>query len=216
MPPRPHVRQGAITGGLGVPLRGSTIDARSGIILHSKFESVGSEHSPRPAEQEEANGPGEDSILACRGCAELGGRYCLRYAHFPVFSTWTPLTPVSRCLSVFLPVCMDPRLLDNDDHPQQIACRCANSLASPLPPLPLWIWPLLESGSYHWIPDRTALPANSHVRLAPSPTLRDSRRRGAPVCYRFLSPGWDLRRNLRQSSLIRPGRACPGRASFLV
>ena len=32
------------------------------------------------------------------------GRYCLRYAHFPVFSTWTPLTPVSRCLSVFLPV----------------------------------------------------------------------------------------------------------------
>ena len=62
------------------------------------------------------------------------GRYCLRYAHFPVFSTWTPLTPVSRCLSVFLPVCMDPRLLDNDDHPQQIACRHANSLASPLPP----------------------------------------------------------------------------------
>ena len=31
-------------------------------------------------------------------------RYCLRYAHFPVFSTCTPLTPVSRCLSVFLPV----------------------------------------------------------------------------------------------------------------
>ena len=141
------------------------------------------------------------------------GRYCLRYAHFPVFSTWTPLTPVSRCLSVFLPVCMDPRLLDNDDHPQQIACRYANSLASPLPPLPLWIWPLVESGSFHWIPDCTALPANSHVRLAPSPTLRDSRRRGAPVCYRFLSPGWDLKKSAAEQS-DKTWKGMPGARQF--
>ena len=101
MPPRPHVRQGAIAGGLGVPLRGSTIDARSGTILHSKFESVGSEHSPRPAEQEEANGPGEDSILACRGCAELGPLLpsvrslpCLQH-----MDSSNPCLPVSLCLS---------------------------------------------------------------------------------------------------------------------
>ena len=100
MPPRPHVRHEEDWGFLfGDPL--STPGLASSYIQNLKAwaRNIAPDTRIKKKPMDQAK---IQSLLA--EAALNSGRYCLRYAHFPVFSTWTPLTPVSRCLSVFLPV----------------------------------------------------------------------------------------------------------------